>query len=131
MLQKVVIDTKVLQTKLINITSLLQLYLHIKNYQLLGCFKSEGECIGAIGYTPDYRLSVGGKMIYIDDLVVDEKLRGQGIGDSLLKQVIETAKEQGCKAVVLDSGKQRTATHKFYLDRGFDITSYNFKLFLE
>ena len=49
---------------------------HIKNYQLLGCFKSEGECIGAIGYTPDYRLSVGGKMIYINDLVVDERLRG-------------------------------------------------------
>jgi hypothetical protein len=74
-LQKVVIDTKVLQIKLINIKSLLQLYLHIKNYQLLGRFKNEGECISAIGYTPDYRLAVGGKMIYINDLVVDEKLR--------------------------------------------------------
>lgn len=48
---------------------------------MLGCFTDGGEYIGATGYTPDYRLSVGGKMIYIDDLVVDEKLRGQGIGD--------------------------------------------------
>lgn len=42
------------------------------------------------------------KVLYIDDLCVDENLRGQGIATSLYRQVLTFAKESGCHAVTLN-----------------------------
>jgi len=67
-----------------------------------------------------------GKHLYIDDLVSSEQARSQGHGKAILDYLKRYAKEQGCKAVHLDSGVARFRAHKFYLREGFEISSHHF-----
>ena len=72
-----------------------------------------------------------GLKFYIDDLVIDDERRSQGIGHALVARLEEIARKLGTSGLVLDSGTQRTQAHKFYFHEGFVITSFNFKkLFL-
>ena len=97
-------------------------------YKLVAAFNDNHECLGVIGYNYDYRLSIGGKMIYVADMSVDKNKRSKGVGEKLMNHVKQEAISKKCKAIVLDSGIQRTQAHKFYLNQGFSITSFNFKL---
>ena len=54
------------------------------------------------------------KTLYIDDLCVDEKMRGQHIGRTLYNHVIAFAKEQGCYNVTLNVWSQNPNAMKFY-----------------
>ncbi len=40
-----------------------------------------------------------GKMLYLDDLVVNEKYRGKGIGSLLIEQLFKIAKEEAVKII--------------------------------
>lgn len=42
------------------------------------------------------------KVLYIDDLCVDENIRGKGIATTLYARVLEYARELGCHAVTLN-----------------------------
>ena len=54
------------------------------------------------------------KTIYIDDLCVDEKLRGQHIGKSIYEYVLKYAKEIGCYNVTLNVWACNESAMKFY-----------------
>lgn len=54
------------------------------------------------------------KTLYIDDLCVDENIRGQHIGKSLYEYVLEYAKEQGCYNVTLNVWSLNESAMKFY-----------------
>lgn len=54
------------------------------------------------------------KTLYIDDLCVDEKLRGQHIGRQLYDYVLEFAKESGCYNVTLNVWECNPGAKKFY-----------------
>ena len=72
-----------------------------------------------------------GASIYIDDLSTLEEARGKGYGGMLLDYLIDLAKKGNCSSVHLDSGVQRFAAHRFYLKKGFNITSHHFALQLK
>lgn len=71
-----------------------------------------------------------GKVLYIDDLTTLEAARGQGHGGALLDWLIKQARDQGCIAVHLDSGYQRHAAHRLYLNKGFVLSSHHLALTL-
>jgi GNAT superfamily N-acetyltransferase len=75
-----------------------------------------------------FNLLFSGRTLYIDDLVTHDSDRSRGFGAALFDWLIEHAKEQGCEHLTLDSGVQRFAAHRFYLNRGMDITSHHFQL---
>lgn len=54
------------------------------------------------------------KTLYIDDLCVDENLRGQHIGKQLYEYVLAFAKEQGCYNVTLNVWELNASAKKFY-----------------
>lgn len=54
------------------------------------------------------------KTLYIDDLCVDEKLRGQHIGKRLYDAVLEFAKENGCYNVTLNVWACNEPAMRFY-----------------
>ena len=54
------------------------------------------------------------KTLYIDDLCVDETLRGQHIGRQLYDAVVTFAKESGCYNVTLNVWSLNEAAMKFY-----------------
>ena len=68
----------------------------------------------------------GGPIAWVDELIVDQKYRGRGIGGALLDRLTELARERGCLAMELDSAFHRTEAHSFYERLGFDRRAYLF-----
>jgi ribosomal protein S18 acetylase RimI-like enzyme len=62
----------------------------------------------------------GGPTANIDELVVDAAHRRRGIGAKLLAELVEAARQRGCKRVELDSAHHRKAAHEFYEKSGFE-----------
>jgi len=66
----------------------------------------------------------------LEDLFVDESLRGQGIGTELLNMVIVEAKKNGCYKLVGTSRYERENVHKMYEKIGFKKFGVEFKMYL-
>lgn len=58
------------------------------------------------------------KTLYIDDLCVDEKLRGKHIGKSLYDAAVEMAKENGCYNLTLNVWSCNPSAMRFYEAQG-------------
>ena len=58
------------------------------------------------------------KVLYIDDLCVDETIRGMGIATKLYEKVLEYARSIGCQAVTLNVWCGNDSAMKFYENRG-------------
>lgn len=58
------------------------------------------------------------RTLYIDDLCVDETVRGQHIGTKLYEHVCRFAKEQGCYNVTLNVWTCNPSAMQFYTARG-------------
>ena len=56
---------------------------------------------------------------WIEDVVVDESARGQGMGEALTRAGIELAREKGARAVELTSRPAREAANRLYQRLGF------------
>ena len=67
----------------------------------------------------------------LEDLFVDENLRGQGIGTELLNMVISEAKKLGCYKLVATSRYEREGVHKMYEKNGFKKFGIEFKMYFE
>ena len=74
--------------------------------------------------TPEYTT------LYIDDLCVDEKARGNHIGRSLYDHVLKFAKEQGCYNVTLNVWTCNESAMKFYEKCGLSIQKYGMEQIL-
>jgi len=68
---------------------------------------------------------------YLEDVFVDEQLRGQGIGTKLLETVIAEAKKIGCYKLVATSRYGREAVHKLYERKGFENFGIEFKMYFD
>lgn len=67
-----------------------------------------------------------GMIAHIEEIVVREAMRGQGIGTALLEHIIAAARERGCRRVELDSAFHRKEAHQFYERHGFENRAYLF-----
>src|SRR6188474_1259664 len=65
------------------------------------------EIVGILCLTI-YRVPTGIRSI-IEDVIVDEKMRGKGIGKALVRYAIEIAREMGANGISLTSNPQREA----------------------
>ena len=55
----------------------------------------------------------------IEDVVVDEKYRGRGIGEKISKELIALAKKKKVKSIELSSRPRRTVANELYKKLGF------------
>jgi ribosomal protein S18 acetylase RimI-like enzyme len=69
----------------------------------------------------------GAPYALIENVVVDEAVRGQGHGEALLRYMIDEARAAGCYKIVLTSRKSRKDAHRFYEQLGFEATSEGFR----
>ena len=95
----------------------------------LAFIEKDGKGAGAIGYRYLHFLFCD-KHIYIDDLTTLPEYRGHGVGGALLDFVADEARKNGLKTVTLDSGHQRHAAHRLYLNKGYVISAHHFTLSL-
>ena len=62
---------------------------------------------------------------WIEDVIVDESARGQGIGEALAQAMIDRARELGCATVDLTSRPTREAANRLYQRMGFTLRDTN------
>jgi GNAT superfamily N-acetyltransferase len=99
-----------------------------EGYRLLGCFvDGEDEAVAVAGFRVAHNLALG-HYLYVDDLVTQEPVRGQGHAGHLMRWLREEALRLGCVHLQLDSavGPERQAAHRFYFAEGMRITAYHF-----
>lgn len=61
----------------------------------------------------------------IEDVVVDEAARGQGVGTALTLAALGLAREQGARSVDLTSRASRVAANRLYQHLGFQLRDSN------
>jgi GNAT superfamily N-acetyltransferase len=72
-----------------------------------------------------------GRLLYLDDLVVDERVRSRGYGARLLDRLREEGRAQGCSEIQLISRVTREQAHRFYFREGFGIECFHFRTRLD
>jgi GNAT superfamily N-acetyltransferase len=90
----------------------------------------DGPIVG-IGCVTCYHVPTGVRAI-IEDVVVDETVRGRGIGQGLIEHLLEIARDRGARGVSLTSNPRRVAANRLYLRMGFALrqtNSYYYALF--
>jgi len=72
-----------------------------------------------------------GVRAWIEDVVVDEAARGQGVGETLNREALRIAAESGARTVDLTSRPSREAANRLYQRIGFkqrDTNIYRYEL---
>jgi ribosomal protein S18 acetylase RimI-like enzyme len=82
-----------------------------------------GTILGA-ACVSTYRVPTGIRAI-IEDVIVDESARGQGIGEALVRRALEEAHARGAAAVTLTSNPRREAANHLYQRLGFLLRETN------
>ena len=66
-----------------------------------------------------------GVRAWIEDVVVDERRRGRGVGEALTRAALDLAREEGARTVDLTSRPSREAANRLYLKLGFEQRETN------
>lgn len=72
-----------------------------------------------------YRIPTGTRA-WIEDVVVSQSHRGQGIGEALTRAAVEKARHLGAGSVFLTSRPAREAANRLYRRLGFERKETNF-----
>jgi len=97
--------------------------------QLFIARDAQGEIVGALTLVL-YRTPMA-MHAWIEDVVVDEKARGQGYGAALNMHAIEQARAAGARNVHLTSRPARVAANRLYQKLGFvrwETNAYRYDL---
>lgn len=85
-------------------------------YRLLAVWQRERP-VGLAGYRITEKLLYG-RFLYVDDLVVSEEGRGQGIGGDLIAELRAEGLREGCAHLVLDTALANALGQRFYFRQG-------------
>lgn len=89
----------------------------------------EGAIVGSLTLAV-FRIPTGLRA-WIEDVVVDEAVRGHGVGDALNRAALAEAERRGCRTVDLTSRPSREAANRLYQRLGFvarDTNVYRYDL---
>ncbi|WP_250628168.1 GNAT family N-acetyltransferase [Pinirhizobacter soli] len=86
----------------------------------------EGEVRAVAAYRVMHMLYCE-SLIYIDDLVVDERVRSHGYGARLISRLKDEGRALGCSEVQLISRVTREHAHRFYFREGFGMECFHFR----
>ena len=96
---------------------------------VLGAYESGAQLVGTCTLNLCSNLSWSGRPYgIIENVIVDRKFRGQGVGKALLHHAVEQANAQGCYKVALMTGSQRESTLAFYRAAGFSADKTGFQI---
>jgi GNAT superfamily N-acetyltransferase len=93
----------------------------------LAAVVDEGEVRAVAGYRYMQMLYCG-KLLYLDDLVTDDRVRSRGYGREMLDWLKVRARDQGCTELQLISRVTREEAHRFYFREGLSIECFEFRV---
>jgi len=85
----------------------------------VACELSSGKPIACAGLGPFHGLPLSEGVGEIRDLVVDDSMRGRGLGRYLLDQAVVGAKTLGYRRLYLETSKSMVVAQKLFESRGF------------
>ena len=85
-----------------------------------------GEVIGMASLYYYKSFNVTGGIGRVEDVVVDQKYRGRGLGEMIIKFTIRLAKTLTLKELELTSNPKRIEANKLYLKMGFQKYDTNY-----
>lgn len=92
----------------------------------------DGEVVATLQLTIIPNLTfAGGRRALIEAVHVDGGLRGQRIGEAIMRWAIERARERGCRLAQLTTDRRRTDAKRFYERLGFVPSHVGMKLRLD
>jgi len=94
-------------------------------YRMAGVFDAAGTCLGLSGFWINTKL-YSGKYLEVDNFVVDDACRSQGLGRLLSDWMLQEAQRHHCDTIMLDAYTTNSSAHRFYFREGFHIKSYHF-----
>lgn len=90
---------------------------------------ADGHPVALAGYRYLSMLYCG-RILCIDDLVVDAENRGSGFGRRVLGWLEQRANRAGCQQIQLVSRVTREQAHRFYHANGFGMECFHFRKML-
>ena len=91
---------------------------------IVGIFEDKVVAYGSIVVENKIRGEVAG---HIEDIVVDDRVRGKMLGVKLVKELVEIGKSKGCYRITLFCDKKLI---QFYERNGFEVNNIMMKKFL-
>lgn len=111
-----------------------QVLLEVLRTRMMEMFDQNYECHGI--YFRDRLIGVfglwfmtrhyAGRSCEPDHIFIEEEFRNKGIGEKLFEFIDAYALEKGCETSELNSYVSNYRSHKFYLNRGYEIKGYHF-----
>jgi GNAT superfamily N-acetyltransferase len=87
-------------------------------------YRDSGPCVGVA--THRVLETSRGRLLFVDDLVVDDRFRSQGIGGQLMAELENRARASGCDRIELDTGVANKGAHRFYHEQRMSIMAIHF-----
>ncbi|WP_426123065.1 GNAT family N-acetyltransferase [Pararhizobium sp. PWRC1-1] len=92
----------------------------------------DGAVVGTFQTTVLTTLSGrGSSNLLIESVQTRKDMRGKGIGETMMRFAVDTARAQGFSKVQLSSNKERIDAHRFYERVGFEPSHLGFKIRLK
>ena len=91
------------------------------------CVAVSGDAVTGLAVYRMYENTADGRLLFVDDLVTDEKERSTGVGHALLEHLERKARRHEREMMALDSGVHRARAHKFYFREEMAISSFHFR----
>lgn len=100
---------------------------------LVSCETTAPEKVnGMVNLLLTISTALGGKVALLEDMVVSQEARHQGIGSLLIQAAIAEAKRQDCLRITLLTDHHNTAAQAFYEKHGFQASPMRpYRLMLE
>lgn len=90
-------------------------------YYLIGAKDTQGHLVGTIiGILCIDTIGACDPYLLLENFVVSEKVRGQGIGKALISHMEDHAREKGCDFAMLVTAAWREKAHEFYRRCGYE-----------
>jgi ribosomal protein S18 acetylase RimI-like enzyme len=94
--------------------------------------EQDGEIVGSYALLIMDNLGhLGARSALVEDVVVDPKRQGAGIGKTMMRAALTEAQRKGCYKLALSSNQKRDRAHAFYESLGFERHGYSFLVKLE
>lgn len=82
---------------------------------------SDNEIVGYVILTFVFSFEYQGKIAFLDELYLNEKARGIGIGSQAVQFVLEESKKLSLKLIYLEIENHNQNAQKLYIANGFEL----------
>ncbi|MGJ8746100.1 GNAT family N-acetyltransferase [Polaribacter sp.] len=97
---------------------------NLPNYECVGLYVNDVLVgISGLWYTTRHYI---GKSAEPDHVIIENTIRGQGLGKKFFHWIDNHVKSKGCEAIELNAYASNPKSHKFYYNEGYNIYGFHF-----